>query len=162
MTPLTEVHPEDDSSSTPTESSSTRSSSTDRPPRVRIQREQSPSPGAVSPEHDSFYSDGSSGDENVERQGLNIKKSSRRSNNNTSSRRSSQEVSSSSTRSSKLKSKAENVKVMVEADHKMKDMIHLLFLCIDERSMLSNSVLGKMEENARKSGHVSYIYYLMY
>ena len=140
MTPLTEVHPEDDSSSTPTESSSTRSSSTDRPPRVRIQREQSPSPGAVSPEHDSFYSDGSSGDENVERQGLNIKKSSRRSNNNTSSRRSSQEVSSSSTRSSKLKSKAENVKVMVEADHKMKDMM-------EEGKEISNTLIDEDIKN---------------
>lgn len=37
--------------------------------------------------------------------------------------------------------------------NKMNQLCHLLFLCIDERSMLSNRILGKMEQNARSIVH---------
>ena len=116
MNPVPEVHPEvdaDTSSQSKEGSYTDESTSSDRTPKVRIHREQSPSPGQVSPEHDSFYSNGSSEDEIVENEAsqLNVKTSSKRSS----------EVSSASS-SSKLKSKAENVKVLVEADSKIKDM----------------------------------------
>ena len=153
LTPLKEIHPENDtatptskdetqSSSTPTSTPThSKSTSSDRTPKVRIQRDESPSPGQASPEHDSFYSDGSSRDEILENEGsqvneLNIKNDQERS----SSRRSS-EVSSSST--SKLRSAAGNIKIMVEAEHKMKDMA-------EEGKEISNILTANAAEDESK------------